>query len=84
MKFKNPDEKYLEQAKQLSDLEAERLLSRMGGKLPRRLEKEKLTRLEALALQLELEDEQLEEWRKRMADIREQEQEKTKEKKAKG
>jgi hypothetical protein len=57
---------YLAKVQSLSKLEAERLLSRMAGKLPRRLEKDKLSREEALAIQLELEDEQLQQWRKMM------------------
>ncbi|HYN53384.1 MAG TPA: hypothetical protein VES38_01610 [Methylotenera sp.] len=65
----NPE--YLEKAKVLSAAEAERILSRMNGKLPRRLEKEKLSKEEALALQLELEDDQLDEWREKMAKIKE-------------
>jgi hypothetical protein len=42
----------------------------MSGKLPKRLQKEKLTKEEALALQLEIEDEQLEEWRKTVAKLK--------------
>lgn len=64
-KLSNP--LYAEKVKKLSKIESERLLSRMSGKLPRRLEKDKLSREEALALQMELEDEQLQEWRKMMA-----------------
>lgn len=64
-KISNP--LYAEKVKKLSKIESERLLSRMSGKLPRRLEKDKLSREEALALQMELEDEQLQEWRKMMA-----------------
>lgn len=64
-KISNP--LYAEKVKKLSKLESERLLSRMSGKLPRRLEKDKLSKEEALALQMELEDEQLQEWRKMMA-----------------
>ena len=62
---------YLEKAKVLSTEEIERILSRMSGKLPRRLEKEKLSEEDALALQLELEDDHLDEWREKMAKIRE-------------
>jgi len=69
-KIKVPKEKYLEKAKTLSRKEAERLFSRMGGKLTRRLEDKKLSPLEVVALQLELEDEQLEEWRKNLGEIR--------------
>jgi len=64
-KISNP--LYAEKVKKLSKIESERLLSRMSGKLPRRLEKDKLSKEEALALQMELEDEQLQEWRKMMA-----------------
>lgn len=74
MKIKTANDKYLEQAKLLTDEESERLLSRMGGKLRRRQDKEKVSCLEALAIQLELEDEMLMEWRQRVAEIREKEQ----------
>jgi len=69
---------YLAKAKKLNKEEAERLLSRMTGKLPRRLEKDKLTREEAMALQMELEDEQLQEWRKVMAEVKSKEEAKKK------
>lgn len=68
---------YAEEAKKLNTEQKERLLSRMSGKLPRRLEKEKLTELEALAIQLELEDEQLAEWKERIDAIRAKEKKKT-------
>jgi hypothetical protein len=71
MKIKTPNQEYLEKVKLLTKEETERLLSRMSGKLPRRLEKEKLSTLEALAIQLEVEDEQLNEWRERMRTIKE-------------
>ena len=74
---------YLAKVKLLNTEEEERLLSRMSGKLPRRLEKEKLTREEALAIQLELEDEQLADWRKNMLEIKNREVEKEAEKAAK-
>lgn len=70
MKIKTPEAEYVEKAKQLSDAEAERLLSRMGGKLRRRQDKDKVTSLEALAIQLQMEDEQLREWRERMAALK--------------
>ena len=66
MKIKTPDEAYIEKAKKLTEAQSERLLSRMGGKLRRRQDKDKVTNLEALAIQLEIEDEQLKEWRERM------------------
>lgn len=67
----NPE--YIAKANLLTDEETERLLSRMGGKLPRRIEKRKLSQIEALAIQMELEDEQLKEWRKVMQSVREKE-----------
>jgi tRNA(Phe) wybutosine-synthesizing methylase Tyw3 len=75
MKLSNPE--YLVKAAKLSVEEQERLMSRMGGKLPRRLEKERLTREEALAIQMELEDEQLQEWRERMHALKAKHEEKT-------
>jgi len=71
MKIKTPDDEYLEKAKALSEEESERILSRMSGKLPRRLQKDKISLLDALAIQLELEDEQLQEWREKMQAIAE-------------
>jgi membrane protein involved in colicin uptake len=65
---------YLAKVKQLSKVETERLLSRMGGKLDRRMEKGKLSQQEALAKQLELEDEQLQEWRKVMHSLKKKEE----------
>ncbi len=65
---------YLAQVKTLDAEQKERLLSRMSGKLPRRLAKDKLTEEEALAIQLELEDEQLEEWKAKVASIRAKEE----------
>jgi hypothetical protein len=75
-KESNPE--YLAKVAQLSPEDTERLLSRMTGKLPRRLEKNKLTSEEALAIQLELEDEQLQEWREKMQSLRDKETGKTK------
>lgn len=69
MKNKVPTQDYQDKVKLLTEEDAERVLSRMSGKLPRRLDKDKLSREDALALQLELEDEQLQEWREKMAKI---------------
>lgn len=71
MKIKTAAAEYLEKVKQLSDEETERLLSRMGTKLRRKQDKDKVNQLEALAIQLEIEDEMLKEWRERVAEIRE-------------
>jgi hypothetical protein len=67
---KVPSEEYLEKAKLLNKEEKERLLARMRTKLQRRLEDKKLTALESVAIQLEIEDEELQEWRAKMAEIR--------------
>lgn len=74
---------YLAKVKLLTKEETERLLSRMGGKLDRRLEKNKLSQAEALARQLELEDQQLQEWRKMMRVLKEKEEAKEAKKEAK-
>ena len=63
---------YLEKAKNLTKEEAERLFTRMGRKFGRRLDDHKFLALEALALQLEIEDEELKEWRQRFFEIRTQ------------
>jgi len=70
MAKKSPSEAYLLKASTLTKTEAEYLFSRMGKKLGKRLEDSKLVAIEALALQLEVEDEQLKEWRERFAEIR--------------
>ncbi len=68
--MKTANVSYLEKAQKLDIEEQDRLLSRMAGKLPKRLQKEKLTKHEAIAIQLELEDEQLQEWRSIMAELK--------------
>lgn len=67
---KTPSEEYLEKAKLLSKEEIERLLSRMRSKLMRRLEDKKMSAVEVVAIQLEIEDEELSEWREKMTEIR--------------
>jgi cell division septation protein DedD len=74
---------YIAKAKKLSKVEQERVLSRMDGKLPKQLRKEKITLEKAIALQLELEDVQLTEWRKKMAEMRTKELAKLSKEKAK-
>jgi len=71
MKSKTANEEYIEKAKLLTEDEAERLQSRMIDKLHRRLEDKKLNTIEAIAIQLEFEDEQLNEWRERVVEVRE-------------
>ena len=70
MKIRVADAEYLEQARQLSKEDAERLFARMRGKLTRRLEDRKLSPLDAIAIQLELEDEELKDWRERLGELR--------------
>ena len=67
---KIPTQEYLEKAKKLTKADAERVFSRMGKKIERRLDDNKLVALEALALQLEKEDDDLKEWRKQFAEIK--------------
>lgn len=69
MKIKYASEEYMEKAKNLSQEEVERLQSRMRAKLTRREEEKKLTLIEVLAIQLELDDEQLAEWREKRIEI---------------
>ncbi len=80
MAKREPSEEYLLKAKKLTKSQAEHLLSRMGGKLGRRLDDHKLIPLEALAIQLEIEAEQLAEWRERLAEINAREIKKNKDK----
>ena len=68
--MRKPSEAYLEKAKLLTKEETERLMARMRNKLARRLEDKKLSELEVVAIQLEIEDEELNEWRAKMEEIR--------------
>jgi len=83
MKINPASAEYLKKAQKLTEEESERLLSRIRGKPARKLEDNKLTTIEALAIQLELDDELLSEWRENMHAIREQEEKKAKEKEEK-
>jgi len=69
-KQKAPSKEYLEKAKDLSKEDANQLMLRMRGKFSRRVEDKRLAVVEALALQLEYEDEQLMAWRSKVAEIR--------------
>ena len=70
MKSKVPTPEYLEKAKKLNNEEIERLLVRMRGRFARRLEDKRMSAIDAIALQLEYEDEELEEWRERLTEMR--------------
>jgi hypothetical protein len=67
---RTPTEKYLEKAAILSREEAQQFFSRMDKKLTRKLDEHKLIPVEVLAIQLEIEDEWLKEWRERFAEIK--------------
>jgi hypothetical protein len=69
MAIKTPSEEFVKLAEALDEANAEKVLSRMSGKLPKRFIKEKLTKTEAIAIQLELEDELLQDWRENFAKI---------------
>lgn len=68
---RSPKNEYLEKAKLLSRDEAEKILARMRPKLMRRMEDKTTSPLEAVALQLQKDDEDLAEWRARWAEITE-------------
>ncbi len=80
MAIKNPSEEFLKLAETLDADAAEKVLSRMTGKLPKRFIKEKLTKIEAIAIQLELEDEFLQEWRENFAKAQSRAEKKQKDK----
>jgi hypothetical protein len=67
---KLPSDEYLEKASKLSKEDTERLLSRARSKLQRRLADRKMSLLEVAAIQLEIEDEDLNEWREKWADLK--------------
>jgi hypothetical protein len=67
---KAPAEEFVLKAKSLTSDEADQLFSRMRGKLGRKLEGNKIVLIEALALQLEKEEEKLREWRERVIEIK--------------
>ncbi|BCM24306.1 hypothetical protein [Methyloradius palustris] len=69
MKIKSCKEEYLLKAQKLSKEETERLLSRMSQKTLKRLED--LTTEEIIGIQMEIEEDQLNEWRAKMTLIKE-------------
>ena len=71
MKFDVPSKEHVAQARLLSREEAERLFARMRRRYQRAVKEGKLDPLDAAALQLAYEDEQLEEWRAKIAKIKE-------------
>jgi len=83
MKIKSCKDEYLAKAKLLSEVDSEYVMSRMGNKLLKRLESDGLSKHEVLGIQLEIEDDQLHEWREKVAAIRDEENRKQKNKKDK-
>lgn len=69
MKHRQASPEYIEKAMALSREDAERLFSRMRRKLFQQLERAEIQSLEAIALQLQAEDDDLQEWRQRWADV---------------
>lgn len=67
---RTPSDTYLEKARLLGKKEAERLLSRMKAGLMYKMLDEALSPLECIAIQLEIENEQLLEWRAKTAELR--------------
>lgn len=67
--MRKPSEAYLEKARKLKKEDIERLLARTRTKFMRRIEDQELSALDVAAIQLEIEDEQLAEWRERWAEI---------------
>lgn len=67
--MRTPNDAYLEKARRLRKTDVERLLSRARKKLMRRIEDQTMSVEEVAAIQLEIEDEDLAEWRERWAEI---------------
>jgi N-acyl-L-homoserine lactone synthetase len=68
--MRTPKPEYIQAASTLDNAEKERLFSRMGSKITRKVVKQKIEDLEALAIQLEIEDEQLAEWLEKIRQLR--------------
>lgn len=68
--MRKPGEAYLEKAGKLKQEDIERLLARARTKFMRRIEDMEMSALEVAAIQLEIEDEKLAEWREKWAEIR--------------
>lgn len=65
-----PNEEYIKQAGKLSKAQAEYIFARMRPKVGRGFEDEELFPIEQIALQLQLEDQALSEWRERFAELK--------------
>lgn len=64
-----PNDEYINAAKKLTKDQKERLLCRTGEKLTHKWEKDELDTIAALTIQLEVEEEDLAEWREKMNEI---------------
>lgn len=64
------NEEYLQRVGQLSKAQAEYILSRMRSKVGRGFEDDNHFPIEEIALQLQLEEEALNEWRERFAELK--------------
>ncbi len=69
MKIRTASEHFIKAARLLSEDDAELVLSRMKDKLASRLSKQKLERIQAMAIQLEIESRMLDEWRSHFAEL---------------
>ena len=78
MGFKEAKPEYVDKAMALSRDDVEQIFSRMRGKLTHGLDRRKIPPVQAVALQLQYEDEQLAEWRERIAELRKKDKEKNK------
>lgn len=67
--MRKPNEAYLQKARKLKKEDIERLLARTRRKFMRRIEDQEMSALEVAAIQMEIEDEELAEWRERWAEI---------------
>ncbi len=65
-----PSEEYLKEASSLTKEQTEFLMMRMTGKLGRRVDDHKITSIEALAIQLEIEDQHRKEWHEKFSEIK--------------
>ena len=64
---RKPAEKYIEKAKLLTNEELEKLFARMHRELQNRMDSRKVRPLEVAAVQLEIEADQVREWRTKWA-----------------
>jgi hypothetical protein len=71
MKEQITNEEYVKKAGNLSRAQAEYIFSRLRPKIGRGFEDDECLPVEEIALQLQLEDEALIEWRQRFAEVKE-------------